>query len=576
LIEMMLSVMKYHLSFILWVIVFLLLISCGSPTYDMEFSDSLRLNIENLQRESVLLDGQIIYSSEIVIELYNTEEEIIPAKWDSRENIGQLLYSIRNVYRDGLRPEDYHLSEIEDLLTGMRWAEEVNTGDSARLELLLTDAFLLLAAHLAGGKTRSDEVTAQWRVSEMEVAIGWEAFLHMTLAERQVVKNLERLTPEHRKYTSLKEGLEKYRWIEAQGGWERFTTDLAKLEKGMEHPDIGRLRERLAITQGPAEYDTADINLFDDSLHEQVVLFQKRKGLEPDGVLEGNDLEIMNVPVYDRISSIETNLERLRERRYDPDERYIVVNIPDFMIQVMEDGRSVLTSRAIAGTPERSTPAFSSLMTYLVMNPYWLVPPRMLQEDIIPSVVDNIYYLEDSNMEVLDENWEEVDPMLINWEEVDSLLRERIGDTDNDFEDILDEVFPYAIRQKPGPDNEMGRIKFMFPNPHYVNIHDTPHTHLFEPIRRTFSSGCIRTDKAFELAAYLLEDDPGWTMEHILEVTDQKSTKEVWLEDPIEVHILYLTAWAEDDGLVYFRDDIYNLDRELYHALKQDPPHEDS
>jgi len=290
-------------------------------------------------------------------------------------------------------------------------------------------------------------------------------------------------------------------------------------------------------------------------LQEQVILFQERNGLEADGIVDAATVRMLNVSVYERLDMIESNLERWRWLSYDPRERFIRVNIPEFKLYVMENEEPVLSIRAIAGTRERQTPVYSSMITSIELNPYWFVPPNILLNDIIPAVRRNIFYLEDRHMKILRDDWTEVDPMSVDW--------------DSDFED----GFPYTVRQDPGPYNEMGRIKFLFPNPYYIAIHDTPFQELFEKPDRTLSSGCIRIDKPVELAAWILRDDPGWTMAHIIKIIDQGGNHIVDLaEEPVPLEILYLTAWSGENCTMHFREDIYKLDRQVLAALKKDPP----
>ena len=531
-----------------------ILISCGHEGYEKEFSGRLSMNLEKLREDPPVIDGNLIYNPDILIGLYEKDKGLLHARWDSWENIDQILYSIRNVYRDGLNPEDYHLLAIEDLVDLLLTSDKVDIADSARLELLLTDAFLLLSAHLAGGKVDHKNFLPRWRVTGIKEGVDTQNFMDSTLQNRQIIENIRDLVPGHPEYAGLKQSLLKYRQIEEKGGWESFRTGLPRLEKGIRHPDIQLLRERLADEQGDIEPDSDDKNLFDHSLQDQVILFQERNGLKANGIVDANTVRMLNVSVYDRLDMIEVNLERWRWVGYDPHESFVRVNIPEFKLYVIENEEPVLSIRAIAGTRERQTPVYSSVITSIELNPYWFVPPNILLNDIIPAVRRNIFYLEDRHMRILRDDWTGVDPMSVDWE--------------SDFED----GFPYIIRQDPGPYNEMGRIKFLFPNPYYITIHDTPFRELFEKPDRTLSSGCIRIDRPVELAAWILKDDPVWTRAHIIKIIDQGENHSVDLEEPVPVEILYLTVWPDDDGTVHFREDIYKLDRQVLEALKEDPP----
>ncbi len=497
-------------------------------------------------------EGIVIYNTDVVTQLYEKSEKHLSSKWKSRENIDQMLFVLRNAYRDGFHPEDYHLSEIEKLADKIILSGKVDDGDIARLELLLTDSFLHLSMNLATGKTDAGIIDPQWKASRRALSIDWGNFIDSTLLKNHIIVNLQKLTPRHREYNNLKRALAEYRRIEDTGGWGSFFTVLPKLGIGMWDADIALIRHRLAITQGNIK-DEIDKNLFDQALYEQVILFQSRNGLTPDGVVGKATIETMNISVEERIASIEANLERWRWLSDDLGERYIKVNIANFDLQVIEKDDMVFRTEAIVGIADRKTPVFSSTMTYLVLNPDWTVPPTILNTDIIPSVISNPEYLSKRNLKILRIDGTEVDPSSIDWNNMTT-------------------GFPYRIHQEPGPGNALGRVKFMFPNQYSVYIHDTPNHNLFKRTDRSFSSGCIRVNDPLALAAWLMKDDPAWGPAQIRNVIDQGVERTVNLENPIQVHIVYLTAWAGDDGLVYFRRDIYNRDQTLLAALKQSPP----
>ncbi len=196
---------------------------------------------------------------------------------------------------------------------------------------------------------------------------------------------------------------------------------------------------------------------------------------------------------------------------------------------------------------------FSSLITFLVFNPDWTVPNTILINDIVPAVIRNPDYLASRGMKVLRSDGAEVNPASIDWQSV------TLGN------------FRYRIRQEPGPDNALGRVKFMFPNQYSVYIHDTPVRNLFSQTDRSFSSGCIRIYKPLEFTEYLLRDNPAWTPTQIKSQLDLERMRTVNLNKPVPVHMLYLTAWADDDGVVFFRRDIYDRDQRLLTALSQPP-----
>ena len=546
------SKIRYLFSGILIAIFAALFYGCGKWAYKEELPEKLTIINELIQDIPAVAEKTIICNPDVITQLYEKSEKLLSVVWNSRENLKQMLFVLHNVNLEGLNPQDYHLSAIEKLADKIILSEVVEVADIARLELLLTDSFLLLSSHLAVGKIDAVTIDPQWKASRRALMIDWEKFKDSTLKDSRIIKNLQLLTPGHREYCNLKKALAEYRQIQEKGGWGSFNTLLPKLEKGACNSDIPLLRNRLAVTQGYISETIEDKYLFDQSLYEQVIRFQLRNGLIADGVVGKATIEALNIPVEDRIATIEANLERWRWLSNDLGERYIKVNIANFDLQIIEKDDMVFSTEAIVGLTSRETPVFSSIMTYLVLNPDWTVPPTILNTDIVPSVISNPDYLTEKNLKILRIDGTEVDPSSIDWI------------------NIVATGFPYRIHQEPGPENALGRVKFMFPNQYSVYIHDTPNHKLFGRSDRSLSSGCIRVNDPMALAAWLMKDSPAWTPEQIKNVIDLGKERTVNLVKPIQVHIVYLTAWASNDGLVYFRKDIYDRDQPLLAALKHD------
>ncbi|HZC01403.1 MAG TPA: L,D-transpeptidase family protein, partial [Gammaproteobacteria bacterium] len=283
----------------------------------------------------------------------------------------------------------------------------------------------------------------------------------------------------------------------------------------------------------------------------------QRHGLAADGVVGASTLAALNVPVGARIRQIELNMERWRWLPQDLGERYILVNIANFALDVVENGQSVLTMRVVAGKPTRRTPFFSAQMTYVVLSPHWYVPPTIAIQDKLPLIRRDPKYMARQNLKIFSDGpggATRVDPRAIDWSSVSA------------------RNFPYRLRQDPGPRNALGRVKFMFPNSYHVYLHDTPSRELFARAERAFSSGCIRLEKPIELAEYLLRDDPRWSRQSILSSIDRGREQVVHLPAPIPVHLFYWTTWMSDEGVVHFRKDIYERDHVLDGALQKAVP----
>ncbi|MCJ7681596.1 MAG: L,D-transpeptidase family protein, partial [Candidatus Aminicenantes bacterium] len=385
--------------------------------------------------------------------------------------------------------------------------------------------------------------------------IDWAEFLNTALKGHTLTESIARLQPGHSDYRGLKDSLIPFANIADEGGWETITAS-SKLEKGDSGDTITLLYQRLLVT-GDTEYREASLqDVFDDELEKAVKLFQHRHGLETDGVVGRDTLSALNKPVEERIKQIEANLERWRWLPHTFGSRYILVNIAGFELDVFENGASVLHMPVVVGREFTKTPVFSGTMTYLDINPYWNVPHTIAVNEILPKVKKDPSYLEKEEYQVLS-GWTNspdiVPPDSIDWAALNSGR------------------FPYRIRQKPGEKNALGRIKFMFPNPYAIYLHDTPAKGLFQRAARSFSHGCIRVSGPVELAEYLLQNDPLWSRDKILRAIDSGVTRTINLPESIPVYLIYITAWVDKEGVLHFRDDIYNRDKPLIQALDSLP-----
>jgi murein L,D-transpeptidase YcbB/YkuD len=242
------------------------------------------------------------------------------------------------------------------------------------------------------------------------------------------------------------------------------------------------------------------------------------------------------------IDRIRMNLERWRWAPRDLGERYILINVPSYQMQVVDGDRPVLAMRVIVGAPDTPTPLFSDRMTYIVFSPFWNIPESILREETLPRVAEDPDFLLRNNIEIVDTSGERVDPLSLDWTDEETMSGLR-------------------FRQMPGPDNALGLVKFVFPNHFSVYLHDTPAESLFNRTQRTLSHGCIRIEQPVALAEYVLQDKAQWTPERIRQAMASKREQAVKLKKPIPVHIGYWTTWVEEDGTVTYLDDPYGLDR---------------
>lgn len=304
--------------------------------------------------------------------------------------------------------------------------------------------------------------------------------------------------------------------------------------------DLGAVQQRVRL-----------IDVSESDLYRALVRFQRRHGLDADGYLGRDTRRALNISPYRKAEVVAANLMRLQRLPMWPGERYLVVNVGDFRLDLIEDSRSVLSMKVIAGRPARPTPIHSDRVSQVVVNPPWNVPLKLQQKDILPKLRKNPEYLRENNyvlIQYLPEGRREL-----------ALDHARLEQYTWNNQEI--QAFPFHLRQKPGDRNSLGRYKFDFPNRHAVYLHDTPTKKLFNPSIRAFSSGCVRVEKPRQLAEALLSFNPGWQPEDIDDWLAQGETRYISLRRPVPVHLVYQTAWVDLEGALQFRADLYGRDR---------------
>jgi murein L,D-transpeptidase YcbB/YkuD len=318
-------------------------------------------------------------------------------------------------------------------------------------------------------------------------------------------------------YQSLVQQLKPLLDLQEKGGWGRLPPIHKSYRPGDRSAFITAVKKRLQLNDSTY--------LFDKDLEMAIKSYQRTHGLKPDGHIGREVVGSLNVPVEARIKQILVNLERMRWQPADSTRRILIVNIPEFKLQVLDGGHPALTMNVVVGKEGHSTVLFSGRLNRIIFNPYWNIPRSIVRKEIVPAMEKNKNYLEEHDMEETGE------------------------------EDGLP-----VIRQRPGEKNELGRIKFLFPNSFNIYLHDTPHKDLFNRTRRAYSHGCIRVADARGLAEYLLQDISDWSKEKIDEVIAEDKEKGVALKDPIPVLIVYYTAWVDEENNLQFREDIYGHD----------------
>jgi len=460
--------------------------------------------------------------------------------------------SLSKAGKEGLDPEDYHLSRILSLISQVKNGESEIKGHLVDLDLLLTDSYLVYSSHLLAGNINPTSIDPEWHATRRDADL--VATLSRALENNQITSSLQKLLPPQEGYRNLRRAYQLYRDLEAAGNWEKIESG-ADLKLGDRHKSIEQVRYQLARLGYLRPRETGSD--FNERLAEALKTYQLHNGLPETGTLDSRTIDALNTTPTERAEQIQVNLERWRWLPQDLGGRHVLVNIANFSLDVIENRRTVLTMRTIVGKNYRRTPVFSDQISYVVLNPYWQVPDSIAVEDILPLVQKDITYLSQRKIRVFQgwgSNMKEVDPYLVDWKNLASTS------------------FPYHFRQDPGPQNALGKVKFMFPNAFSVYLHSTSSPELFnKALPRTLSSGCIRIEKPLELLTYLTDSNSEHSQEQINSWLESGRERTIKLKETIPVHILYWTAWADPDGIVHFRDDVYQRDEKLLKALKKRP-----
>lgn len=321
----------------------------------------------------------------------------------------------------------------------------------------------------------------------------------------------------------LQKELSRYREIETNGGWSKISLAKKQYKKGDSAPAIRQLKKRL---QASGHYNPKDTtSLFSTELETAVKNVQRQFGFPENGIVEASLVLALNVPASSRRKQLEANLQRLQTTPVIAEGRHLVVNIPEYKLHVYEGGTHLFEMAVVVGKEKSPTEIFNEKLTHIVFSPYWNVPPSIVQNEILPAMRKRKNYLSANGYEITGR----------------------------------ENGLP-VIRQKPGPTNSLGSVKFLFPNEHAIYFHDTPAKSLFKNRIRAYSHGCVRLAEPGKLAEYILQNDPSWTPSRIRDAMAAGKEQWVKLETPVPVSIVYFTAWVDKEGELHFRDDIYNKD----------------
>lgn len=456
--------------------------------------------------------------------------------WQIEKNRKIVLKNLDKSYEDGLNPADYNtvkLWEYEKKIVAL------NDHQLEKYNALLTNSFQKYIAHLTYGRLNPRKLYRNWDLKENKIDLN--KTLSKLLKSDSLAEKIELLKPQHLVYKRLKKAL-------------AITNDLPndklnpiKIKNIIVQNDTNSslidIKKRLIYWKDLPRKDSISA-IYDSETVEAIKKFQTRHGLAADGIIGKITVGSLNFSKKQRREQIIVNLERWKWFPRQMGKEYLIINIPDYRLSLVKNQDTLRTHKVIVGRAKRKTPVLSSKLAQAVFNPTWTVPPTILREDVIPAILKDRNYLAQTNIKLYDRNGNFVPAS--NWR--------------------LSNAKSYRYVQSPGTFNSLGMVKLTFPNRFSIYLHDTNHREFFTKSERSLSSGCVRVDNPLELTEYLLDDATYWNLEKITETLQSEKTKQINIKKEVFIHILYWTAWSEKNTLI-FRDDIYNLDADLYDKL---------
>ena len=454
----------------------------------------------------------------------------------SDQNYAELIKAISGMNAHGLDPAQYRL----DLLIQLQ-------NDKAARDRIATSAWLTAASHLLYGKLDPVSVEPDWTVASRKADI--PAVLRYSLSTGGITDSLEQFAPPQPVYAAMKSELAALRASEASA--HVIVPEGVTLKSGMTGDRVTALQNRLI--QLKLLIETGATGTFDVATKTALETYQTGQDLDADGVAGAATIRGLNRGSADRINQLMVNMERWRWLPGDLGKRHLRANIAGFEVTAYEDGVPQETHLTIVGKTYRKTPVFSDEIEYIIFNPWWETPPSLARADKLPLFQKDPGAVTRMGFDVLNSSGAKVDPATIDWNTISAAS------------------FPYRLRQAPGPQNALGLVKIIFPNPHNVYIHDTPTRGLFASRQRAFSSGCLRTQDPIGLSKWLLQETPGWDGAKVdAAVATGKETRAT-LAAKVPVHILYQTVVSDGAGGVRYLDDIYERDARVLAGLKASP-----
>jgi len=478
------------------------------------------------------------------------------ASGDLRNSGKEILLRLANAFAEGLRPEDYSASRLDSLARQVSDQQAADPQAVARLDAGLSLAVLRFLRHVDVGRVNPRSIGLS--MDPPRERHDYVTLLGAALRDGTLDEIVSELAPPLDQYRLVREALAEYRTRQADSVAEDPIRLSVPLKPGEAATGLDALARRLALTGDlTSQSDAAAPARYEGALVEAVRRFQARHGLTPDGVLGKETLDELNVPWSWRIRQLELSLERLRWLGDLGNEPFLLVNIPMFELTAWSTpaaaGPPAFRTGVIVGKAlDTETPVFVEEMRYVVFQPYWNIPPSITRDETIPAIERDREYLRKNDMEIVQGQGNDSDPVELSDGALEKLARGEL-----------------RVRQRPGPHNALGPIKFVFPNNQNIYLHSTPAEQLFDRTRRDFSHGCVRVEDVAGLAEWVLSGQAEWTRDRIALALDDRTriSRNVGLSRPLTVVLFYSTSAVEADGTVRFARDIYQHDPKLDRAL---------
>lgn len=512
-----------------------ILFSCKEEAKN-DVADFETVQIQTEKGKKIAIDSAFFSSSDKEIKTFY-ENNNYQTYWLDSDKREKLLSFIENIEDEGLNNKDFSSKKLQK---NEEKLNSLNDKELVSYDILLSENLLKFIKLGSKGKLNPKELYNDWDLRENKINFS-ELLLGFQKTDTFEVA-FQKVEPNHIVYKKLKDALkiinsypdDNFKKIEISEKIVLKDTNII----------IKEIKKRLIYWKDLPKKDTLT-DIYDDETLRAVKRFQLRHGLATDGVIGKGTINSLNITKSKRKEQIIANMERWRWFPRNFEENYLIINIPDYVLHFVKNNDTIVSHKVVVGTSSRKTPILSSKLSYMVLNPTWTVPPTIIKEDLIPSATRNRSYFSKKNITIYDSNGKVVSP--------------------SQWEPSRGKSYRYV--QSPGAFNSLGKVKMIFPNRFMVYLHDTNHRDYFSRNNRSLSSGCVRVDRPLELAATVLNDSIQWKKEDLEGFITDCNTTKIDIKENIYIYQLYWTAWS-DNGALYFIDDIYNLDQELYKKLR--------